>query len=520
MLRGLLAGGLSGLVVGGTALTVLSVVNEAPAGASPPASPQIDAPTEAAPAEIASSTPQSVADDSTGDAVAAPVPQVQIPAVNLTAPIADTTPAAVPKAGDADALPDAPEVSAAPSVDLETVDPVLPNPQSIAPQVPSAEQDVVISTEPAQLPQTLDANEETKSDDSSGSEAGQDALPNPVEVVVAAPTESGGANADDADTPPATDQEPAAPLTDSETPAEDIAVADESGTQQKPATIDATTPETSPTQPEAPAVVSIVPEAKPSLPGGDTGIAVRRPTQPEASPEPAPTPDVDPDAPAIEKFAAAFENPQNKPMISVVLIDDGSLESAVGAVASLNVPVTVVLDPDLPDATAKMADYRAAGIEVAVRTSLPAAATPTDVEQAFEVSFAKLPDTVLLIDDGTAGLQNNRSITEFAMEALAQDGRGFLTISSGLNTALRLAEQNGVPAGVIYRDLDAEGQDARVIRRFLDQAAFRARQDDVVFLLGRVRPDTISALILWGSANRANQVALAPASAALRAGDQ
>ena len=69
---------------------------------------------------------------------------------------------------------------------------------------------------------------------------------------------------------------------------------------------------------------------------------------------------------------------------------------------------------------------------------------------------------------------------------------------------------------VDVRDLDAEGQDARVIRRFLDQAAFRARQESGVVMLGRVRPDTISALILWGTANRAGQVALVPVSAVLR----
>ena len=54
-----------------------------------------------------------------------------------------------------------------------------------------------------------------------------------------------------------------------------------------------------------------------------------------------------------------------------------------------------------------------------------------------------------------------------------------------------------------------------MIRRFVDQAAFRARQESGVILLGRVRPDTISALTLWGNANRAGQVALAPVSAVL-----
>ena len=103
------------------------------------------------------------------------------------------------------------------------------------------------------------------------------------------------------------------------------------------------------------------------------------------------------------------------------------------------------------------------------------------------------------------------------MAALASDGRGLVTKSQGLNSALREAESEGVPAGVIYRDLDGDGQDARVIRRFLDQAAFRARQNDGVILLARMRQETIDALDAWNEANRAGQVALAPLSTVLLA---
>ena len=74
-----------------------------------------------------------------------------------------------------------------------------------------------------------------------------------------------------------------------------------------------------------------------------------------------------------------------------------------------------------------------------------------------------------------------------------------------------------MPSVVVFRDLDAENQDARVVRRFVDQAAFRARQESGVVLVGRVRPDTISALILWGTANQDEQVAVVPVSAVLLA---
>jgi polysaccharide deacetylase 2 family uncharacterized protein YibQ len=73
-----------------------------------------------------------------------------------------------------------------------------------------------------------------------------------------------------------------------------------------------------------------------------------------------------------------------------------------------------------------------------------------------------------------------------------------------------------LPVETIFRDFDANGQDATVIRRFLDQAAFKARQVDQIVMVGRLRPATISALLLWGLQDRASSVALAPISAVLQ----
>jgi len=161
------------------------------------------------------------------------------------------------------------------------------------------------------------------------------------------------------------------------------------------------------------------------------------------------------------------------------------------------------------------AAYRAAGIEVGVRARLPLAAQATDIEVAMEAAFAALPETVVMVDPGDGNLQSDRAVTEMAVTSLADRGRGLLTMPKGFNSALQVAGDLDVPAGLFYRDLDGEGQDARVIRRFMDQAAFKARQESGVVLLGRVRPDTISALNLWGNANRAGQVAMAPVTAVL-----
>ena len=95
-------------------------------------------------------------------------------------------------------------------------------------------------------------------------------------------------------------------------------------------------------------------------------------------------------------------------------------------------------------------------------------------------------------------------------------GRGLVLQDNGLNTAFKLAARNGIPSSVVFRDIDGARQDPDVMRRFLDQAAFRAGQEGAVVMLGRLRPETISALLLWGLEDRSSRVALAPISAVMK----
>ena len=462
VLKGFFAGGFWGAVLGGATLTVASLASEQPAGNAPPATPQVTAPETAvdttpdAPAEIA---PVATQDDAAAEPVGIDVaPAAPVVTDDAGSALADTTPAPVPQIADATETTQAPAEPASADLTAQAEDPVLPNPQSIAPQAPVSEEDLIVSTTPAELPA-------------------------PVEV----------------DTPDATPDAPVTIVTPQ--PTLNIPVP----------------------QPRAPEIVVVdtpeVSEPAAALPEGDSAVIVRRPVDDTevavevetVTPAPLPT------GPALDVFAASFENPDDKPLIAIALLDDGAMNGAVTAVTSLPFAVTVVMNPDLPDVAQRMADYRAAGVEVAVQASLPTGAAASDIEVALEGTFSQINQAVMLVDTGAGGLQGDRSATEQTMARLATDGRGFLTASKGLNATIRAAEKAGVPAATIFRDLDADGQDARVIRRFLDQAAFRARQESGVTLLARVRPDTISALVLWGTANRAGQVAVAPVSAILKA---
>jgi polysaccharide deacetylase 2 family uncharacterized protein YibQ len=83
-----------------------------------------------------------------------------------------------------------------------------------------------------------------------------------------------------------------------------------------------------------------------------------------------------------------------------------------------------------------------------------------------------------------------------------------------------MAARDGVPSVTVFRDIDSKGQTEVVMRRFLDQAAFKARQQDGVLMLGRLRQDTLAALAVWTLADRASTVALAPVSSLLLAQDE
>ena len=240
---------------------------------------------------------------------------------------------------------------------------------------------------------------------------------------------------------------------------------------------------------------------------------------------------------AIDRFAAPFDNPDAKPRMAIVLIDRGDSPVGLEALRAFPYPLTFAIDPARADATAAMARYRAAGFEVMALVDLPAGATAPDVEQALAAILTTLPETVAVLDGDRGGLQADRAVADQVSAMLAATGHGAVFLPKGLDTARKLAEKAGVPAATIFRDFDSAGQDAGTIRRFLDQAAFKAGQEATqstaqataqstaqttvqngagVIMLGRLRPETISALLLWGLQDRAARVALAPVSAVLR----
>lgn len=490
-MHGVLAGMMTGLVVSGLVLGTASVVvdladmaalrEQAPdAGAVevPPGSgfDAVREDREAALPEVGDSPDPAAA------------PRVPEPAPDDTRGLsgADTAPA--PTTGDTTSLAappaDAPDTG---GVAVQSDSPVLPSPQAPAPAQPEDETRLSISTEPAQPP----------SPDPGESDAGltrPDTQQAPADETGEAGTQAPDAQADGA--PPADDSAAAIPP-------------------------DEGAPETAPTPRR------IVPESAGALPddraGGVTTDRLPRigetpPEQGAATAEPEPDTAAEAQG-ALARNAVEVDVPPDKPLMAIVLIDEGQDALGLAALEAFPYPLSIAIPASRADAAQAAARYREAGFEVLLVANLPEAATPADVETAMSAWLDRVPQAVAVIEGDGTGLQTSREASAQLAPILLESGHGLVMRPNGLNTARKLIAREGVPAATLFRDFDAEGQDAAAVRRFLDNAAMRAtQQDEGVIMVGRLRADTISALLLWGLQDRASSVALVPVSAVLRQG--
>ncbi len=222
------------------------------------------------------------------------------------------------------------------------------------------------------------------------------------------------------------------------------------------------------------------------------------------------------DAPPIVRYARAFENPEGKPVFSIVLVDSGDPALDRASLAALPFPVTFALDPTLPNVEDLAAPYLAADQEVVMlATAIPQGATAADLEVTFAAHAEALPQAVAVLDLAQGGFQNDRPLATQVVPIVKAQGRGLLTYRQGLNPADQVASREGVRSATVFRMLDAENEPVTAIRRNLDRAAFKAAQDGRVVVVGSTGPGTIAALMEWSLEGRSAGVALAPVTGAL-----
>lgn len=219
---------------------------------------------------------------------------------------------------------------------------------------------------------------------------------------------------------------------------------------------------------------------------------------------------------ALVRWAMPYAIPADQPLMSIVLMHTGDAALGAGEVSQLPETLAFAIDAGLPNARQIAADYRALGREVVMIPSLPVGATPQDVEVALRVNFETVPEAVAVMDNSGESFQSDRAAVAQVVEVVAASGHGLITFPRGLNTAHQRAQRLSVATGLIFRDIDGDDETNEQIRRAMDRAAFRARQDEAVILVGRTEAKTIEAIAEWMLGNRAASVAIAPISTALR----
>lgn len=221
------------------------------------------------------------------------------------------------------------------------------------------------------------------------------------------------------------------------------------------------------------------------------------------------------DLPPLARFARPFDNPDGKPLFSILLEDKGA-DVNRAELAAMDLPLNVVIDPLAEGAAERAAIWRAAGQEVVLSAaSLPEGATPGDLEQIFQALATRLPEAVAVIDATGTGFQNNRALAAQIVPILLDQGRGLVSFDQGLNAADQVARREGLPAATIFRRFDLDNATGPAVKRYLDRAVFKAAQEGQVAVIAELRPETVAGLLEWTVEGRASTVAMAPISALL-----
>lgn len=463
MLRGLLSGVFWGAILVGGVLAVTSLLSPLPATVKPQTNADVPIATEDAFQESGAVEIESRADAAVTEATATVTPDA---GGSDAPPLSNTDSAPKPETGTetaALAAPATPEGDGAVAMNEEA--PVLPNPQAETPAAPVPDSELSISTNPPQ-PAVPEVSE-------------NDVFPTPSETKEKQAAESLVSEA--------------APIED----AEDITPKAESAEEEMVE--------------EAAAQESLLKPATDLNEKFEQHTSTRLPTVGANEEESV-------DALAsrpVELNAEQFENADEKPVMAIVLVDTGEAAFDMEALESFPYPLSIAVSTLDPNVAAKAVDYRARGFEVLAMVDMPSDATASDVEQALQAHLSVSDAFVGVMEGLDDGLQGSKEISDQVTQALLESGHGLLMQTNGLNTAQKLAAKEGVPSNTVFREFDTGEQTAVVMRRFLDGAAFKAGQEQGVVMLGQLRDEAISALLLWALQDRASTVAMAPVSAAL-----
>ena len=336
--------------------------------------------------DLASDTAPQIPQADVTDTTAGPAPAPEALPETPADALAEVTPAAEPAAADLEAaLADAP-ILAMPPADLVASPPEQPVALSMAQAaVASLSDPQTEGTTPPAAPSPLMA---------------QDRDDSPEALDTATPV------------PPTPQAAPAAAVAPVATPA----------------------PVTLPDRADAPALPQVAPPmaslpdlmTPPTVP--DTPpAAVTEPAESAAPAQPAPlVPVEEPAQGALARNAVDFTADPDRPMMSIILIDDPEGPLSAEVLAQISFPVSFAIDPRRSDTGARAALLREAGFEVLIlaAAAIPAGAAATDVEVSLAAAQQTIPQAVAMLDSPDSRIQADRPVLEATIAVLADSVMG------------------------------------------------------------------------------------------------
>ncbi len=230
------------------------------------------------------------------------------------------------------------------------------------------------------------------------------------------------------------------------------------------------------------------------------------------------------DGSALMRNRIGFDNPEGKPLLSIVLIDVGDAGLSRDVLLTFRFPISFAIDPSAPDAVGAARDLSAGGFELLAlapsgEAKLESAQNASDIKAAIDALLNNTPQVVGFLDATNAPIQQSRTLAEQVIAALGDTGHGFLTYDIGLNATDAMARKQGLRSATVFRVLDSEHERATVIKRYMDRAVLEAGKDGHVIMVGHTYPETVTALFSWALSSKSATVAIAPVSAVLLASE-
>lgn len=254
--------------------------------------------------------------------------------------------------------------------------------------------------------------------------------------------------------------------------------------------------------------------AQPS--GGFTmnGQTIIAPTTDE--PQVAQTGEGTDDHPPFEANAQDFGALGGKPALSIILVANTMAEA--NAAAALSSPVVLAVSPETPEAAAILVQYRAQGGEALLLLptkgahSLRSGMEPIQASANLVATLSNISGVIGIVDGPEGDLPGDATLLAEVLLALGETGHGLVTTNAvGLNRAEIMAQEAGVPAASIVRQIDTQPGKIPVIRQ-MDKTVLEMGADGSAVVYGHASSDVLAALKFWLKSNKASRVSIAPVS--------